>query len=48
MHFDQLKAVAHHLNCMRYYDDYKLHDPDYDKAVIHQAMVNDMLPAKLT
>ena len=46
--FDQLQAVAHHLNCMHYGDDYRLHDPDYDEAVIHQAMANNMLPAKLT
>ena len=25
MHLDQLKAVAHHLNCIKYGDDYNLH-----------------------
>jgi hypothetical protein len=53
LHFDQLHAIAHHLHVMKYGEDYDLWGdnstfPTVDESTIHQAIVDDLVPAKFT
>ena len=38
MHFDQLQAVAHHLNCIKYGDDYNLYEDQDEDAIVMKAI----------
>ena len=48
MHFDQIKAVAHHLNCIKYGDDYNLHEYQDKDGIVYKAIADDIILRKLT
>ena len=49
MHFDQLKAVVHRLNSIKYGDSYDLYyEPQDEGAIIHRAIVGGAIPHKPT
>ena len=37
MHFDQLQAVAHHFNCIKYGDNYDLYEDQDEDAIVMKA-----------
>jgi hypothetical protein len=53
LHFDQLHAIAHHLHVLKHGDDHNLWGdtsdwPVLDEETVHQAIVDDQVPAKFT
>ena len=48
MHFDQLQTVAHHLNCIKYGDDYNLYEDQDEDAIVMKAIAEGIIPRKFT
>ena len=48
MHFDQLQAVAHHLNCIKYGEDYNLYEDQDEDAIVMKAIAEGIIPHKFT
>ena len=48
MHFDQLQLVAHHLNCIKYGDDYNLYEDQDEDAIVRKAIAEGIIPHKFT
>ena len=48
MHFDQLQAVFHHLNCIKYGDDYNLYEGQEENATVMKAFAVGTVPHKFT
>ena len=46
MHFDQLQAVAHHLNCIKYGDDYILYEDQDEDVIVMKAIAEGIIPHK--
>ena len=48
MHFDQLQAVAHHLNCIKYGDDYDLYEDQDEDTIVMKVIPEGIIPHKFT
>ena len=48
MHFDQLQAVTHHLNCIKYSDNYNLYEDQDEGAIAMKAIAEGIIPHKFT
>ena len=46
MHFDQLQAVTHHLNCIKYGDNYNLYEDQDEDAIVMKAIAEGIIPHK--
>ena len=47
MHFNQLKAVAHHLNFIKYGDNCNLHEYQDEDIIVHKAIGDGIIPHKI-
>ena len=48
MYFDQLQAVAHHLHCIKYGDDYNLYKDQDEGIIVMKAIAEGIIPHKFT
>ena len=49
MHFDQLQAVAHHLNCIKYGDAFNFYEDQGEDAIVMKAIADGtIVPHKFT
>ena len=48
IHFGQLQAVAHHLNCIKYGDDYNLYEDQDEDDTVMKAIAEGIIPHKFT
>ena len=48
IHFDQLQALAHHLNCIKYGDDYNFNEDQDQDATVMKAIAEGIVPHKFT